>query len=138
MKIKLSLFVIAFLLCQCSGIKQDKVDEPIAIVNKFDNEEVKWFKSKGKGSIKGIAKFKSKNGELRFGEEFRIELMPHCRYTEERLSKIYNSRDSGFVYVEDGIPKFIPDPKEYHDTMKTMCNKDGEFEFQNLPRKHRS
>lgn len=59
--------------------------------------------------------------------------MPHCRYTEERLNKVYNSRDSGYVYVEDGIPKFTPDPKEYHNTMKTMCNKDGEFEFQYLP-----
>lgn len=60
MKNKLSLFLIGFLLCQCSDIKKDKVDNPIVIVSKFDNDEVKWFKSKGKGSVKGIAKFKSK------------------------------------------------------------------------------
>jgi len=37
------------------------------------------------------------------------------------------------MYVEDGIPKFTPDPKGYHDTKKTMCNEKGEFEFNNLP-----
>ena len=131
-KNKVLLIVIGFLLCHCTGIKKD-IDKPIVIVNLFDANEVNWFKSKGTGSIKGIAKFKSKDGELRYGEEFRIELMPKCLYTEERLSKIYPSKNSGFIYVEDGIPTFTPDPKEYHDTLKTMCNKDGEFEFQQLP-----
>ncbi|MBW1294754.1 carboxypeptidase-like regulatory domain-containing protein [Aquimarina litoralis] len=109
---------------------QEKI---ITIKNKFDYEEVKWFKNSGKGKIKGTAKFKSKQGEVRFGEEFRIELMPSCSYTEERLNNIYSNTSSGAVFVEDGIPKFTPDPEAYHDTKKTMCNQNGEFEYRNLP-----
>lgn len=133
MKNSFILFIIGLLFTNCSTVKQNLNDTPITIANKFNNEEVNWFKTKGNGTITGIAKFKSKNGELRFGEEFRIELMPYCLYTEERLSAIYINKNSGYVYIEDGIPKFTPDPDGYHDTIKTMCNKDGEFEFRNLP-----
>ncbi|WP_271765285.1 hypothetical protein [Aquimarina algiphila] len=134
MKNKLSLLIVGLLFICCSDKQKTKNDTPITIVNKFDHEEVKWFKTKGKGTIKGVAKFKSKQGDLRFGEEFRIELMPNCLYTEERLSKIYQNKNSGFIYVEDGIPKFTPDPKGYHETKKTMCNQKGEFKFNNLPK----
>lgn len=133
MQDKLILFLIGF-TCLC-GYSQQNVeqDKPIKIENAFDEEGTKWFKNTGNGTIKGIAKFTSKNGELRFGKDFRIELMPNCRYTEERLMHIYNNKDFGYVYVEDGVPKFTPDPKAYHDTKKTMCNQEGEFEFSNLP-----
>jgi hypothetical protein len=133
MKYKLPLLIIGFLLISCSNKQKKSDNTPIKIVNKFNNKDVKWFKIKGNGTIKGIAKFKSKNGNLRFGKDFRIELMPNCLYTEERLNKIYNNKDSGYVYVEDGIPKFTPDPEGYHDTKKTMSNEKGEFEFNNLP-----
>lgn len=126
------LLVLSFVIfLYTSGSGQQKT--PIKIVNKFNYEEVKWFKTKGKGTIKGIAKFKSKNGVLRFGKEFRIELMPTSLYTEERLYHIYKNKKSGFVYIEDSVPKFIPDPKGYHDTKKIMCNEAGEFEFNQLP-----
>lgn len=129
----LFVLIIGFLFFGCSHTQKNKKDTPIRMVNKFNSEEVKWFKTKGNGSIKGIAKFKSKNGDLRFGEEFRVELMPGCLYTEERLNKIYKSKNSGYVFIEDGIPQFTPDPEEYHETKKTMCNHKGEFEFNNLP-----
>ncbi len=111
----------------------EKKDTPIAIVNPFDDAAVVWFKSTGDGAIKGTAKFKSKSGDIRYGKEFRIELMPNCLYTEERLNNIYKNTSAGAVNIEDGIPKFTPDPAGYHDTKKTQCNKDGEFEFNNLP-----
>lgn len=133
MKYKLLLIIIGLLFFNCSDKKKTKNDTTITIVNDFDYEEVSWFKTKGNSKIKGIAKFKSKSGDIRFGEEFRIELMPNCSYTEERLNKIYNDKDSGYIHIEDGISKFIPDPEGYHDTIKTMCNKNGEFEFNNLP-----
>ena len=133
MNYKFSLLIIGFLLICCSEKHKISDSTPIKIVNEFNYEDVKWFKTKGNGIIKGIAKFKSKNGILRFGKDFRIELMPNCLYTEERLNKIYDDKDSGYIYVEDGIPKFTPDPKGYHETKKTMCNEKGEFEFNNLP-----
>ena len=133
MKYKFFFLLIGFLWVGCSKKQKISNSTPIKIVHKFNDEEVKWFKNKGNGSIKGIAKFKSKNGTIRFGKDFRIELMPNSLYTEERLTKIYNHKDSGYVHVEDGIPKFTPDPKGYHDTKKTMCNEKGEFEFNNLP-----
>jgi len=133
MKYKFFLLIIGFLLISCSNKHKISDNKPIKIVNTFNDEAVKWFKTEGHGTIKGIAKFKSKNGNLRFGKDFRIELMPNCLYTEERLNKIYNDKDSGYVYIEDGIPKFTPDPKGYHETKKTMCNEKGEFEFNNLP-----
>lgn len=133
MKSLLLSFTIIFLCFSCSSVKKTDSNTPIQITSQFDNNEVRWFKTKGNGTIKGIAKFKSKKGEIRFGKTFRIELMPSCSYTKERLQHIYNSKKSGYVYVEDGIPKFIPDPDGYHDTIKTMCNDKGEFEFNNLP-----
>jgi len=133
MKYVLSLMVIGLFFVACSDKQKTENNTLITVVNEYDSKEVSWFKTRGDGTIKGIAKFKSKSGDIRFGEEFRIELMPSCLYTEERLNKIYNSKNSGYVYVEDGIPKFTPDPEGYHDTIKTMCNKNGEFEFNNLP-----
>lgn len=130
---KYLILVLALVIsCKSDYSKQEK--EPIKIINKFNDNEVKWFKTKGNASIKGIAKFKSKNGVLKYGDKFRLELMPYCLYTEERLNKIYKNNNSGYVYIEDGIPSFTPDPKAYHETIKVMCNNKGEFEFNNLPK----
>lgn len=133
MKYRFVLLFLAILSTGCSVKQPEKKENSITIKNKFDENEVSWFKNKGNGTIKGNAKFKAKNGELRFGEEFRIELMPYALYTEERLGKIYKNKKSGFVYLQDGIPKFTPDPEGYHETIKTFCDKEGNFEFNNLP-----
>jgi len=121
------------LLLSCSVKKAVQTDNPIKIENSFDDEVLKWFKSKGTGTIKGVAKFKSKSGELRYGKDFRIELMPYCEYSEERLGHIYKKKKAGFIHVEDGVPKFTPDPEAYHETIKVMCNEQGEFEYKELP-----
>ncbi len=139
MKFQISFSLFLVVLISCSQSEKDKKDKKedkgkiIEIKNKFNEEEVKWFKNKGTATINGIAKFKSKKGELRFGEEFRIELQPYTAYTEERLSHIYKNNNGDFVYIEDGVPKFRPDPKVYHDTKKNMCNKLGEFKYKELP-----
>ena len=133
MKYKLALLIIGFLFLNCSVKQKTTSTTPITIVNEFDYDAVSWFKTKGTGKIKGVDKFKSKSGTILFGEDYRIELMPNCKYTEERLSKIYTNKESGYVHIEDGIPKFTPDPEGYHDTLKTMCTKEGAFEFSNLP-----
>ena len=133
MKYKLILLLVTVLLSSCAVKQPEKEENIVTIKNSFDEKAISWFKNKGNGNIKGIAKFKSKTGELRFGEGFGIELMPFSLYTEERLGKIYKNKKSGFVYVEDGVPKFIPDPEGYHDTIKTSCDKEGNFEFNNLP-----
>ncbi len=130
MKLNLLLITITLLSLTCFGQTTNKI---VTIVNKFDQNEVTWFKKSGTGSIKGTAKFKSKNGTIRFGSEFRIELQPFSAYSQERLFNIYKSDKEGHVFIEDGVPKFIPDPKGYHDTKKAMCNNKGEFEFLNLP-----
>lgn len=133
MKFKLLLPLLAIVLLSCTETKKTSETPTITVTNPFDPAAVSWFKTKGGGSIKGVAKFKSKSGELRFGEEFGIELMPNCLYTEERLNHIYGNKNAGFVHVQDGIPKFTPDPEGYHETIKTMCNEDGTFTFENLP-----
>lgn len=125
------LFCLIATLFSCSD--QKTRNEAILINNEFKDEEVKWFKKDGTASIKGSAKFKSVTGDIRFGKEFRIELNPYSAYTQERLNHIYKNDDSGYVHVETGIPKFIPDPEGYHQTRKVMCNENGEFEFKNLP-----
>ncbi len=128
-----SISIIGLLLSSYSHAQKPKNSNPIKIVNKFDEAAVKWFKTTGNASIKGVAKFKSKTGEVRFGKAFRIELMPYSKYTEERLNNIYKNKQGGHVYVEDGVPTFTPDPKGYHDTKKTMCDQEGRFEFNHLP-----
>ncbi len=120
-------------MVSCHQTKNDNAKTPIQIINAFDDAEVTWFKSKGTGTITGVAKFKSKSGEVRYGKEFRIELMPSCTYTEERLQHIYKNKQSGAVFLEDGIPTFTPDPEGYHDTIKMMCDEDGAFAYKDLP-----
>lgn len=108
-------------------------NESIKIESEFNENEVKWFINPGTSSIKGLAKFKSKNDDIRFGKDFWVELNPYSAYTKERLNDIYKDDNSAYVYIENGIPKFIPDPEGYHKTRKVMCNEEGEFEFNNLP-----
>ncbi|WP_075342138.1 hypothetical protein [Tenacibaculum agarivorans] len=136
MKFQFYLFVFSIFITGCKPTEKNKDEnktEAVEIKSPFKEEEVKWFKDKGTASIQGIAKFKSKGGVVRFGKEFRIELQPYSAYTKERLSHIYKNKNGDFVYIEDGVPKFTPDPKGYHDTKKTMCNSEGEFEYKDLP-----
>src|SRR6187431_1864356 len=133
MKHKLIFLLLTIAFIGCTTKQPIKKVAVIQINNSFNDKEVSWFKDKGTGSIKGNAKFKSKNGELQYGEQFRVELMPYCLYTEERLKNIYANKNLGYIYLEDGIPRFTPDPEGYHETIKTYCNKNGDFEFDNLP-----
>lgn len=114
-------------------VKTNNKNTPIPIVNNFNQDEIAWFSKKGNGSIKGLARFKSTNEEIRYGKEFWIELMPFTLYTQERLKHIYQNDRSGFVHVKDGLIRAIPDPEGYHETIKVMCDENGEFEFNNLP-----
>lgn len=134
MKYKLIFILLTIVLAACTAKQPVKKGAVIKIQNVFNDKEVSWFKNKGTGNIKGTAKFKSRNGELLYGEQFSIELMPYSLYTEERLSNIYPNKNSGYIYLEDGVPKFIPDPEAYHETIKTYCDKNGDFEFNNLPK----
>ncbi|MBQ4802129.1 hypothetical protein J8L88_04620 [Aquimarina sp. MMG015] len=129
----ISLVLVLLILSSSCANKDKKVDITIKIKSEFIEENVKWFNNEGSSSIKGIAKFKSKNGDIGFGKDFRIELNPYSAYTKERLNHIYENDDSAYVYIEDGIPKFVPDPEGYHNTRKAMCNEKGEFEFTGLP-----
>ena len=120
-QMKYILYILIFSFCT-SFSQNTKKETIVTIENEFNEEAIKWFKSKGNSSIKGISKFKSKGGEIRFGKEFWIELLPFCAYTKERLYHIYKNDHSGYVYIESGIPKFTPDPEAFHDTIKVMCN----------------
>lgn len=114
-------------------VKTNNKNTPIPIVNNFEEDEITWFSKKGSGIIKGVAKFKSTNEEIRYGSDFWVELMPFTPYTQERLKHIYQNGESGFVNVKDGLIRAIPDPEGYHKTIKVMCDENGEFELDNLP-----
>lgn len=114
-------------------VRTNDYNSPIPVLSDFDVNTDEWLENSGNGTIKGTAKFKSQSGEIRFGDSFGIELMPTSPYTEERLSKIYGNEESGHVSLSDGIFRFIPDPSGYHATRKTTCDKNGAFEFKNLP-----
>lgn len=115
-------------------VKTSNENTPIPMENDWDSEKVAWYFEKGKGTIKGVAKLKTKEGKILLGSDYTIELLPKSPYTEERLSTIYQSSMGGVVYLKDGVPKFVPDPKEYHNNKATKCNEKGEFEFTNLPK----
>jgi len=114
-------------------VRADESNTPIAILSDYKDEEVDWFKNKGTASISGTAKFKSKQGVLKFGKEFWVELMPASTYTTERLRKIYGNNDEGFIFARDGVPRFIPDPAGYHETLKMTCDENGAFTYSDLP-----
>lgn len=126
-------FLATLLIISCAQKQEAGKEDPIKIATPYDYEGVQWFKGKGNGNIRGRAQFRSKHGDIRFGKGFRIELMPYCHYTEERLSIIYGDEKAGYVFLEEGIPQFTPDPEGYHDTKKAICNAYGEFEFKDLP-----
>jgi hypothetical protein len=127
--------MLMFMACTATAqiTKSTVPTASIPVLNIFNDEEVRWFFTAGAGTIKGSAKFKARSGEVRYGKEFRIELMPFSKYTEERLGHLYPDKNSGFIFVQDGVPRFTPDPTGYHDTKKTMCNENGEFAFHDLP-----
>lgn len=114
-------------------IRANELNTPVPIENEFEEGEISWFSDTGNGSIKGVAQFKSKTGEVKYGSQFRIELMPYTSYTEERLTKIYKESEEGSVFIQDGVPRFIPDPHGYHKTLQTLCDSEGQFEFNQLP-----
>jgi hypothetical protein len=60
-KYKLILITSLLLIVGCAVKEINKKDTTITIKKVFDDKEVSWFKNKGNGHIKGIAKFKSKN-----------------------------------------------------------------------------
>lgn len=105
----------------------------VEVKSPWNDEEVAWFRTTGSGSIQGNAKFISKGGVTRFGKDFTVELQPYSKYTEERLTHIYHAERSGSVHVEDGVPKFTPDPEGYHATKKATCDAEGNFAFTDLP-----
>lgn len=115
-------------------IKTSVKNTSIPVENDWNSETVAWYFKRGEGRIKGIAKLKNDNGEVLFGSNYIVELLPYSPYTKERLSTIYLSSTKGVVYLKDGVPKFIPDPKAYHHNKATKCNDKGEFIFENLPK----
>ena len=82
MKHKL-IFLLLIVLIACTVKQPVKKGAVVKLQNDFNTDEVSWFKNKGTGNIKGTAKFKSRNGELLYGEQFKIELMPYSLYTDK-------------------------------------------------------
>ncbi len=107
--------------------------EPIQVKSPFNLDEVKWVKTAGTSSIHGKASLQLKNNETKGCAGFGVELLPVANYSNERIKNIYGNNDQGKILIEGSIPKFTPDPKEYHDmVIKTTCNSNNEFTFNNI------
>lgn len=104
--------------------------EPIQLKNAFDVDEIKWVKEVGNSSVKGKVFLKLPDGQYKGCAGFNIELLPVAKYSSERIYNVYGNNEQGQILLKDNIPKFTPDPKEYHDLLiKGQCNEKGEFSF---------
>lgn len=128
---KKSLNVLSFTFLLLSPFACSQ--EPIQLKTPFNLDEVKWVKKVGNSSIHGKASLKLKNNETKGCAGFGVELLPVAKYSSERILNIYGNNDQGKILIEGTIPKFTPDPKEYHDmVIKTKCNSNNEFTFNNI------
>lgn len=102
----------------------------------FDPDEVAWFNTDGEGRIEGSALLRTVGGDVRTCAGLEVTLLPAGEYASERMGGIYQDNFKGFVPVSvAAIPlEFSDDDPRYTQTTKTtLCDAQGEFEFDNLP-----
>jgi hypothetical protein len=106
----------------------------IQLDSTFSVDEVSWVREPGDATVSGKAFLKLRDGTQRSCAGFAMELLPVATYSSERIIRTYGNNRAGQVLLEDNPPKFTPDAPGYHEyLLKSSCNAQGEFTFQNVP-----
>lgn len=106
---------------------------PIKIYSNFDSAQAKLLLENGKNSIVGTAAVLTENGQLINCSRFPVELIPATDYAKEVMLKMYGNSEKGFLIFDNHSKYIDPDIQDYRNLiLKTTCNKNGEFEFNNI------
>jgi len=100
----------------------------------FNKSDVVWFDGTGAGTLKGSAFLRTNGGAVKTCAGYDVQLLPYSPYAAERMRFIYGSDTSGNLFGPRRAWKFTPDEPEFYKALrKTVCDANGEFEFDNLP-----
>ena len=124
------MITAAVLVAGCATVPATEV--PISAP--FNKSGVAWFNGTGAGTLAGSAFLLTKGGAVKTCAGYDVQLLPYSDYAAARMRFIYGNDTSGNLFRPRRAWKFTPDePEFYKSSKKTVCNADGEFEFDKLP-----
>jgi len=124
------MITAAVLVTGCATVPATEV--PISAP--FNKKDVAWFNSTGAGTLEGSAFLRTKGGAVKTCAGYDVQLLPYSAYAAERMRFIYGSDTSGYLFGPRRAWKFTPDEPEFYKSLKkTVCDANGEFEFDRLP-----
>jgi len=127
---KVYFLTTALLVTGCATVPATEV--PISAT--FAKSDVAWFGGTGTGKIEGSAFLRTKGGAVKTCAGYDVQILPYSSYAAERMNFIYGSQTSGHLIGPRRAWKFIPDEPDFYKSLKkTVCNADGDFEFEDLP-----
>ncbi|MCG7584959.1 hypothetical protein [Photobacterium sp. OFAV2-7] len=122
-----NLFTISVFIVTC--LTGCQTTSPYKMTNTFNVEEVAWAKEPGSASISGEAFMRTQGGDIRTCAGIEASLTPVSSYADERMLLLYGSNWEGY----NDSRQLPAGPTEYNSsTIRTICNADGEFYFNDL------
>ena len=124
------LFTAALLITSCATVPATEV--PLSTT--FTKSDVAWFAGTGIGKIEGSAFLRTKGGAVKTCAGYDVQLLPYSAYAAERMRFIYGNETKGHLFGPRRAWKFVPDEPDFYSSLKkSVCNANGEFEFEGLP-----
>lgn len=97
----------------------------------FDRAQAQKQVAPGKNKVEGNAFMRQMGGGIVTCAGSEVMMTPATEYARQRIVTLYGNDKTGFTGPKPF--QFSPDYPEYHDlTLKTMCNSQGNFEFNNV------
>lgn len=106
--------------------------QTIETTSTFDPNEVSYFNRAGRASITGQALMRQMGGGVVTCAATEVDLFPAGTYAKERMSKAYGDVNGGSRGALAGLDRKNVPPAYYAMQKKTICDAQGNFEFQGL------
>ena len=120
--------VLSSALC-LMGCNLAPVSNPIVTTSQFDASEVAYIHDHGANTIKGQAFLRQRNGNVVTCAGHVVLLIPIGTYSAERFGNLYGTT----TRAAQGIARLDEaDPDYARYTRETICNAQGDFQFDNV------
>ena len=97
----------------------------------YNPSDAAYIHEDGNAVVEGQAFLRTTIGEVRTCAGTKVTLFPVTEYSKERIQIIYGNIDGGrsmnYQKVND------PDPRYLQDTLSTVCDAEGDFQFAGVP-----
>lgn len=127
---KIFMVIGVLALTGCAGI----IPEPLKQTTTFNVDQAKRLMQDGKSTISGTAFIRQSGGGIVTCAGLDVRLIPVTEYTTERMKYLYGESIETSVGILDNPFKKTPvlDSEAAKLVKTTVCNKDGEFVFNNI------